>query len=119
MRKLDTCIYDQEAIDETDVKVVTQDKLVTEFPHISTLSWHTHDSLVWIPARWLEGKVNGKDSKYGTRTASEGEKNSVVEAKPKLRHARQHGLQFDTAHNITTHHTAICIHLQQNTVIPL
>lgn len=47
------------------------------------------------------------------RTASKGKKHSIVEAQSQFRHPRQHGLQLDTAHNVTAHYTTICIHLNK------
>lgn len=44
-------------------------------------------------------------------TASEREQRSVIESQSQLRHARQHGLQLDGAHDVTAHHTAIGVHL--------
>lgn len=45
-------------------------------------------------------------------TASKGKEHTVVEAQSEFRHAREHRLQFNTAHNITAHYASIGIHLR-------
>lgn len=47
------------------------------------------------------------------RTSSQGKQHSIVEAEAQLRHPRQHGFQLDASHDVTAHHTAIGVHLNE------
>lgn len=83
------------------------------------LLWHTEEHKAHHITSDRYKSHEKKKSLYCAKewilTAGESKERSVVETQPELRHSWQHRLQFDTAHDITAHHTAISVHLHTHT----